>query len=79
MPVCHSYWTHALEPERRKTEAHVPGARPPRQEKPPQGEARGLQLERGPHSPQPEKARVQQQRPTTARIRKELKKKNHLK
>ena len=74
MPVCHSYWTHALEPERHKTEAHVPGAHALQQEKPPQGEARGLQLECGPRSPQPEKARVQQQRPTTARIRKELKK-----
>ena len=42
MPVCHSYWTHALEPERRKTEAHVPGAHALQQEKPPQGEARGL-------------------------------------
>ena len=49
----------------------MPRARAPQQEKPPQREARVLQLERGPHMPQPEKARVQQQRPTTAKIKKE--------
>ena len=39
----------------------------PQQEKPPQWDTRALQLDNSPHSPQLEKAHVQQQRPKTAK------------
>ena len=39
----------------------------PQQEKSPQREARAPQLEIGPHSPKSEKARMQQQRPSTVK------------
>ena len=57
-PVLHKYWACALEPTSHNywartpqllrlrattTEAHMPRARAPQQEKPPQGEARALQ------------------------------------
>ena len=38
-PVCHNYWSLRAT----TTEAHVPRARAPQQEKPPQWEARALQ------------------------------------
>ena len=47
-------------------EAHVPRACAPQQEKPLQREARTLQPRVAFHSPQLEKAHVQQQRPGTA-------------
>ena len=56
-----------LNPSARTTEVHTPRARALQQEKPLQWEAHSLQLESGPHSPQPEKARVQQQRPSAAK------------
>ena len=42
-------------------------ARAPGQEKPPQEEAHVPRLERSPHSPQLEKARTQQRRPSAAK------------
>ena len=48
------------------TAAHVPGAYAVQQEKPPQWETHVAQLE-NPHSPQPENAWAQQQRPSAAR------------
>ena len=45
---------------------HSYWARAPQQEKPPQWEACGLQLESSPHSLQLEKAYMQQRRPSTA-------------
>ena len=53
-------------PRATTTEAHVPGARAPQQEKPPQWEACTCN-EEYPHSSQLEKARVQQQRPNAAK------------
>ena len=55
-PMCHSCWARTLEP--------VPC---PQQEKPLQWKSHALQLENKPHSPQLEKAHVQQQRPGTAK------------
>ena len=62
-PVCHNYWTCALEPGSCNCWAHVPQLRKPThprastpQEKPPQWEARAPQLESSPHSPQLEKS-----------------------
>ena len=58
--------TGQLSPCATSTDAHVPRAREPQQEKPPQWEARALQLENRPHLLQPEKAWAQQQRPSAA-------------
>ena len=38
-PMHHNYWACALEPQATTTEARVPRARAPQQEKPPQWEA----------------------------------------
>ena len=45
MPMCHSYWACALESESHDTEALVPRASAPLQEKPQQWEAHALQPE----------------------------------
>ena len=44
--------TGQLSPCATATDAHVPRAREPQQEKPPQWEARALQLESSPHLPE---------------------------
>ena len=81
-PICHNYWACALEPASHNywarvpqllsphattTEALVPRARAPQEEKPPQWEALTLQRRADPHSPQLEKACMQQWRPNTAK------------
>ena len=66
-PVRHNYRACALEPTSHNYWAHVPRACALQQEKPPQWEARLLQLE---------KARAQQQRPNAA---KKKKKERHVK
>ena len=48
------------------TKARVPGAHAPQQEKPPQWEAHASELESSPQEPKPEKAWVQQVRPSEA-------------
>ena len=66
-PVCHNYWTRALEPESHNywaLELQLPKLEGPRahaqhQEKPIQWEAHTLQLEAGPH--------LLQWRPSTAK------------
>ena len=66
-PMCHNYWTCALEPGSHSCWAPVPQWLKPassracalQQEKPPQGEAQALQLESSPCSPQLEKACMQ--------------------
>ena len=68
----HNYQTCALQPESRNYWAHMlqllkpvcPRAHAP-QEKPPQWEAGTPQGESSPHSPQLEKARTEQWRPST--------------
>ena len=56
-----------LSPCATKPEAHVPRAHAPQQEKPPQWEALTPQVESSPHSPQPQEARAQQGRSSTAK------------
>ena len=56
-----------LNPCAATTEARVPRACAPQQEKPPQWEARAPQQKGSPRSPQLEKARVQQRRLNTAK------------
>ena len=65
-----SHIPHAAEqliPWATTTEARVPTARAPQQEKPPQWEAYAPQWKSSPCSPQLEKARAQQQRPKAAK------------
>ena len=62
--LCHNSWACVLQ----VLKSARPGARAPQQEKPPQREARTPQLESSPCSPQLEKARAQQRRPSTAKI-----------
>ena len=66
-PVSHNYWAWALEPTNHNYWAHVPRARAPQQEKPPQWEAHAPQQRVAPCSLQLEKAHAQQQRPNTAK------------
>ena len=84
-PVCHNYLSlhsRACEPQLLRlrattTEAHVPRACAPQQEKSPQWEARTLQQRVAPAHHNQRKARAQQRRPNTAKnkINKKLKKK----
>ena len=77
-PVHHNHWVCVLEsmslrllnqqlmsPCAASTEAHVPRACAPQQEKPPQWEACAPQPESSPCPPQLQKARAQQRRPST--------------
>ena len=66
-PTRHNYWTCALEPGSGTYWAHATKSCALQQEKPPQWEARALQLEGGPRSLQLEKKPEQQQRPSTAK------------
>ena len=65
-PVRHNYWACALEPTSHDYWAHMPRARAPQQEKPPQWEAHAPQRRVAPPSLQLEKARAQQRRPNLA-------------
>ena len=69
-PVCHNYWAREpqlLSPCATTTEARMPTARAPQQEKPQQWEACAPQWKSSPHSPQLEKAHAQQKRPKAAK------------
>ena len=68
-PVLYNYWACALEPMSHNYWARVPRACALQQEKPPQWEARLLQLE---------KAHVQQQRPNAATKKKKFKRKKEM-
>ena len=68
-PASHNYWArvpHLLSPRATTAEARTPRAHALQQEKPLQWEARTLQWRVAPLSPQLEKARVQQGRPSAA-------------
>ena len=70
--VHHNCWAHTLESRvlawrAATTKAHMSRSRPPKQEKPPQGEAGVLQLESSPCSLQVEKALIEQWRPSAAK------------
>ena len=76
-PVCHNYWACALEPVSHNYWAHEPQLLKPAclepvlcNEKPLQWESHATATKSSPRSPQPEKARVQQQRPNTAKSNK---------
>ena len=69
-PANHNYWAHEpqlLSPRATTTEACMPRARAPQQEKPLQWEVSAPQWRVAPRSPQLERARTQQRRPNTAK------------